>query len=487
MAPVNLTELAKQGDAGAIATFMNRSLQSKGITAKAGMKNDCLQIMLEAAQVPNQQVLVPLINKWMSNLGAESIKKVKVFGRQAGEEFPAWNEEFEVSAQNVPNFEELAKQGDVNALTKLINQWLNSQSITAKANLKNDYLQIKVESAQVPEQDSVVSVIREGLIGLSIQFCQKVKIFGQQTGDDFPDWQEEFELNKQVDSTLITPEIVVEDESSAAIVNVEPASPLTVENKPSFWGGWLGAVAGAAGAVGGAVAGAAGSVGSAAVSAGQAVTGAAVGTAGAVGSAAMQAPQGLGFVLDIVDSSPMLQELTKALKIDQLLNFVDRVDIVKAETQVKKLQKKYPNEKPSDTAHRIMLEKSIYVGGSGFTTSLLPGFATALLAVDLAATTALQAEMIYQIACAYGFDLKDPTRKGEVVTIFGLSIGGSQALNLGSSYAIKAGLGFLRNIPLAGAAIGASTNAALLYAVGYAACRFYEAKLTPTIASLNES
>ncbi|HEY9302352.1 MAG TPA: hypothetical protein VIQ31_39520, partial [Phormidium sp.] len=127
MAQVNLSELAKQGDAQAIATFMNRTLQPKGITAKAAIKNDCLQIMLEAAQVPNQQVLVLLINKWMSNLGAESIKKVKIFGRQAGEEFPAWNEEFEVSAQNVPNFEELAQQGDINALTKLINQWLSSQ------------------------------------------------------------------------------------------------------------------------------------------------------------------------------------------------------------------------------------------------------------------------------------------------------------------------------------------------------------------------
>ncbi|MGA9381820.1 MAG: hypothetical protein WBV73_23920, partial [Phormidium sp.] len=146
---------------------------------------------------------------------------------------------------------------------------MSSQSITAKAILKNDCLQIKLESAQVPEQDSVVSVIRERLIALDIQFSQKVKIFGQQTGDDFPDWQEEFELNEQVDSTVITPEIVVEDQSAAAIVNVEPASQLTVKNQPS-WGGWLGAVAGAAGAVGGAVAGAAGTVGSAAVYAGQA-------------------------------------------------------------------------------------------------------------------------------------------------------------------------------------------------------------------------
>lgn len=38
----------------------------------------------------------------------------------------------------------------------------------------------------------------------------------------------------------------------------------------------------------------------------------------------------------------------------------------------------------------------------------------------------------------------------------------------------------MRNIPIAGAAIGASTNAATLYAVGYAACRFYEAKLSST-------
>jgi uncharacterized protein (DUF697 family) len=87
--------------------------------------------------------------------------------------------------------------------------------------------------------------------------------------------------------------------------------------------------------------------------------------------------------------------------------------------------------------------------------------------------------MIYQIACAYGFDLKEPARKGEVVAIFGLSLGGSQALKAGSSYAVKAGLGFLRNVPVAGAAIGASTNAVMLYAVGYAACRFYEAKLNP--------
>lgn len=34
----------------------------------------------------------------MTNLGAESINKVKVYGRQTGEEFPTWSQEFELAA-----------------------------------------------------------------------------------------------------------------------------------------------------------------------------------------------------------------------------------------------------------------------------------------------------------------------------------------------------------------------------------------------------
>ncbi len=46
-------------------------------------------------------------------------------------------------------------------------------------------------------------------------------------------------------------------------------------------------------------------------------------------------------------------------------------------------------------------------------------------------------------------------------------------------YAAKAGLSFLQNVPVAGAVIGASTNAAMIYALGYGACRFYETKINP--------
>ncbi len=179
----------------------------------------------------------------------------------------------------------------------------------------------------------------------------------------------------------------------------------------------------------------------------------------------------LGYVAELIQNSGQLQSLTKAVNLDWLLPILDKVDVVKAETAVRKLQKKYPNESPREIAHRIMMEKVLYVGGSGMASSMVPGFAAAMFAVDLAATTAIQSEMGYQIAAAYGLDLHDPARKGEILAIFGLSFG--------SSYALKTGFGLLRNLPVAGAVVGASTNAVALYTVGYAACHFYEAKANP--------
>lgn len=92
-------ELAKQGDAEAIASLMNRQLQPRCITAKVALKDACLQVMLESDQVPNQQALVAFVRKGITSLGAASIERVKVYGRKTGEEFPDWNEAFEVECQ----------------------------------------------------------------------------------------------------------------------------------------------------------------------------------------------------------------------------------------------------------------------------------------------------------------------------------------------------------------------------------------------------
>lgn len=177
-----------------------------------------------------------------------------------------------------------------------------------------------------------------------------------------------------------------------------------------------------------------------------------------------------GEAIEWVGNNWFVRRISRFLNLNWLIGATDSVDLAKAEAAVKKLQQEHPEESPEQIAHRIMVEKATRAGGIGLATSFLPGVALALLAVDLAATTQLQAEMVHQIAAAYGLSLKDPSRKGEVLTIFGLGLGGGRLLRL-------AGLGVLRNVPFAGAFIGASSNAAMLYSLGYAACRFYEAKL----------
>ncbi|MBD2504945.1 hypothetical protein [Anabaena azotica] len=166
----------------------------------------------------------------------------------------------------------------------------------------------------------------------------------------------------------------------------------------------------------------------------------------------------------------LIRKVSGVLNLNWLIGASDNVDIEKVAASVNKLKQQYPQESPSQIAHRIMVDKATKSGGVGFASSILPGVAAALLAVDVAATMKLQTEMLYEIAAVYGMDLKDPARKGELLTIFGLGLGGNNLLK-------AAGLAFLRNIPFAGAAIAASSNATMCYSLGYAACRFYEAKL----------
>jgi hypothetical protein len=92
----DVVQLARAGNPKAIAALMNRALQPKGITVKTTFNGECLFVLLESAQVPNQQELSAWFKKGMINLKAPCIHRVKLYGRQAGKKNPAWNKEFEL-------------------------------------------------------------------------------------------------------------------------------------------------------------------------------------------------------------------------------------------------------------------------------------------------------------------------------------------------------------------------------------------------------
>lgn len=401
-----------------------------------------------------------------------------------------------------------AKRGNAEAISRLMNEKLNPKGVKASIALKGDCLNILIEAPTSPPQATFVPLMQTWMANLASPAIVSVRVLGRKQGEPFDDWEATFTVQGASPAPVPDPEPVASSPpsepapptTSGAIELAEAPKPLAVEAQSpstSFWGGVMGQLGNAAGAVGdavggvatgaaGLVAGAAGAVGGAAVGAGGAIVGAggaiasaAVNAGGALGNAALNLTDQAGYVIDLFSNSPELQRVfgpisTKIPSISKFLEPIFNVDVVRAETHVQHLQAKYPNESVGDIAHRLMLEKSIIAGGSGIATSL-PGFAAALFAVDIAANAALQAELVYQIACLYGFNLQDPARKAEVAAILGLSIGGSQAAG---KLTARLGLtAFGKNIPIAGSVIGASTNAAAIYAMGYAACRFYEAKL----------
>lgn len=181
-----------------------------------------------------------------------------------------------------------------------------------------------------------------------------------------------------------------------------------------------------------------------------------------------QTTESVGRTLQPIAENPAVDYVAKVPGLGWLTSALGRVDKVKAEADVLKLKAKYPHESAEDLAHRVIVDTTIRAGGIGFATNIIPPVALGLFAVDLAAVAALQSEMLYRIAATYDFDVADPARKGEALAIFGLS--------LGTSTAVKSGLSVVELIPLVGAAVGASSNAGILYSFGIAASQFYKRK-----------
>lgn len=168
---MNFLELAKQGDTEAIAYLINRSLQPKGITViKAVLKDSCLQIMLEAAQIPDQQSLIALMRKWITTLGFEPIKQVKIYGRKIGEEIPAWSHEFEVA------FIENNASPEMNVMK-------SNHSISKPAPLKNENKTSEKIQNDISNSSQNQKVLKaKPLVSQSVKssqtyHCRKVKTF----------------------------------------------------------------------------------------------------------------------------------------------------------------------------------------------------------------------------------------------------------------------------------------------------------------------
>jgi uncharacterized protein (DUF697 family) len=181
----------------------------------------------------------------------------------------------------------------------------------------------------------------------------------------------------------------------------------------------------------------------------------------------------LGRAVTPLVESPVLNTVTQLPMLRWFAAALGQVDLAQVNQDIQQLRQKYPQKTRTELAQQLIQETTLKAAGIGLVTNILPPVAAMLFAVDIAALSALQAEMIYRIAAIYDLPLQDPTRRGEVLTIYGLSLGGTSVL--------KMGLSLPELIPGVGAVIGASSDAALLFTLGQAVARFYETKYRRTV------
>lgn len=83
---------AKQGDADAIAALINRHAKHQGVVAQASLRQHCLHIILEGREPPIQAFWSHYLERALSQLGADTVTQLHIYGRCYGAKRSAWRE-----------------------------------------------------------------------------------------------------------------------------------------------------------------------------------------------------------------------------------------------------------------------------------------------------------------------------------------------------------------------------------------------------------
>ena len=79
MSQQDILNLAKEGDARAIAFLIGQALQSFGVTAKASLENDSLHLLLEAEKLPAEEACLRVAIKGLQRLQPNNIYSVTIY------------------------------------------------------------------------------------------------------------------------------------------------------------------------------------------------------------------------------------------------------------------------------------------------------------------------------------------------------------------------------------------------------------------------
>lgn len=103
MTQSSLLQLARAGNADAIAALMNASLQAIGVSARAVLRDGNLHILLESDRMLAQLPSIEFIQRGISRLGIGWLSSAIVYGRLVGQSAPIWVQRIDLQTTPLVN------------------------------------------------------------------------------------------------------------------------------------------------------------------------------------------------------------------------------------------------------------------------------------------------------------------------------------------------------------------------------------------------
>lgn len=263
-----LRDWGRWGDPAAILRLLNQSLSDLGLEATIEHQDTSLHVTVQPAtseqpeKTQDQAVAVPPKAPILDRVGAlleaiapQGLQQLWVYGKaNQATPTPDWVQCLPLPAAEHPELavspHDLARQGDVAALTYLLTRllnpdleaWLTTGGIRIRLLQKDTLLHVMADAPICPPRRQVVPPVLEFLETLALPALEGLRVYGRRAGQQRPAWSygQDFRdrpgLVPKAEPTFAASDAYMGDLLTATETEeVAPVSPEGVEAEPTGW------------------------------------------------------------------------------------------------------------------------------------------------------------------------------------------------------------------------------------------------------------
>jgi hypothetical protein len=202
---------AHRGNTEAIATFLNRHLRPQGACARVSRQRDRLQVLIESVDVPDQKHFCDVIFKELQYLVIKDIHLLQIYGRRMGDDACAWTQSFMSRDGRLLPASDIvisqlfgdgdivaqAREGDLVAISAYINRILGERHLKAHVNLKDQDLQVIIETSEFLDGPEFCPEFANRLSDIASPKVQNLSLYKQKSTTATPFLMQTLALKKQ--------------------------------------------------------------------------------------------------------------------------------------------------------------------------------------------------------------------------------------------------------------------------------------------------